>query len=335
MLDRPARDRSAVDVPDHELDVFVQREHHVTVALGFGQFALLLGNERMYGRIVRVPRLNPHRVHSPPAHRLRTGGGGPCGRRAAGPRRAARRRPLCTRQAVVRAALPGGELRPGVDRRLPVELERADAHQAAGLGARLGQRVLHARGGPAGRRGSRPPPRCRSWSGAPSAPACCAVHHERAVGVWGSMVKPVSSTACGRSTIRVGSRAGCEARCSATIAGEREGELPQSLVAHRADLEHRPAPRGQVGPDDLGEVAGLGHVHLVEHDHPRPVLEPAVRGQLGLDRVDVRDRVTLGLQRGAVDHVGEHGAALDVAQELAAPGPCRWRHPGSGRARRR
>ena len=60
------------------------------------------------------------------------------------------------------------------------------------------------------------------------------------------------------------------------------------------------------------------HVDLVQRDHPRPVVEPAVRGQLGLDRVEVAERVAAGLEGGAVDDVHQRAAALDVAQELQA-----------------
>ena len=42
----------------------------------------------------------------------------------------------------------------------------------------------------------------------------------------------------------------------------------------------------------------------------------AVAGELGLQRLDVGDRVAARLERGAVDHVHQHRAALDVAQEL-------------------
>ena len=117
--------------------------------------------------------------------------------------------------------------------------------------------------------------------------------------------------------------------------GQREGELPQALVGDRADLEDRPAAGRQVGPDDVGQVARLGHVDLVEHHHPGPVVQAAVGGQLGLDGVDVGQRVALGLQRRAVDDVGQHRTPLDVAQELQAQPLAGGRARGSARAHRR
>ena len=83
----------------------------------------------------------------------------------------------------------------------------------------------------------------------------------------------------------------------------------------------------QVGGDQLGEVTGLGHVGLVEHDDPgafgqRPATEVGVghiERQLAFDDLQVGERVTAGLEGGAVDDVHEHRAALDVTEELQTP----------------
>src|SRR5664280_2879530 len=98
----------------------------------------------------------------------------------------------------------------------------------------------------------------------------------------------------------------------------RVGELDQPdtrLRGNEVDLE---PPLTKVGLDDLGEIEGIRHVHLVEHDQAWPVLETSVRGELALDDVEVADRVAARLVRRAVDHVHDRLATLDVAQEVVA-----------------
>ncbi len=99
-------------------------------------------------------------------------------------------------------------------------------------------------------------------------------------------------------------------------------------MARGRDLEHAQAARLEVGLDELGQVARLGDVDLVEDDEARTLGErhpPAldlevlrVGGELRLDDVEVADRVPAGLERRAVEHVHDHRGALDVAQELQA-----------------
>ena len=95
-------------------------------------------------------------------------------------------------------------------------------------------------------------------------------------------------------------------------------------VADRRDLEHAVAARLEVGPDELGEIVGLGHVDLVERDELRALeqrqlaLGHRVGGELGEDDVEVGERVAAGLEGRAVEDVHERGAALDVAEELEA-----------------
>src|SRR5262245_47199989 len=52
-------------------------------------------------------------------------------------------------EAIIGAALPRGELRAGINGRLPVEFERPDPNQTPGLGAAFGQRLLDAQPGQA------------------------------------------------------------------------------------------------------------------------------------------------------------------------------------------
>ena len=126
--------------------------------------------------------------------------------------------------------------------------------------------------------------------------------------------------------------------------GQGERQLAQALVAGGGHGEHRQAARLEVGADHLGEVAGVRHVDLVEHDDPRAVCEAAaeagrVAGQLLLQRVHVGDRVAARLVGGAVDDVHEHRAALDVAQEVQAEALAlagardQARHVGDGEGR--
>jgi hypothetical protein len=113
-------------------------------------------------------------------------------------------------------------------------------------------------------------------------------------------------------------------------------------VGGRGDLQNRePEPRGDVGPDQLGEVMRIGDIDLVQHDQPRPPRESAVdclvvRRQLGLDRLQVADRVPTRLERRAVDDMGEHRAPLDVAEELQAqPAPAAGTRHQTGHVRDR
>ncbi len=68
-----------------------------------------------------------------------------------------------------------------------------------------------------------------------------------------------------------------------------------------------------LGTDDVGEVLAVGDVGLVERHDARAVVQTAVLRQFGLDGVEVRERVAVGLQRRAVQHVDQHRAALDMA----------------------
>ena len=93
-------------------------------------------------------------------------------------------------------------------------------------------------------------------------------------------------------------------------------------MRHGGDLDDGQAALLEDRAHQLGELARLGHVDLVERDEARTVgevaLGAAVLLELVLDRVEVADRVAAGVERGAVEHVHEHVAALDVAQELQA-----------------
>ena len=93
----------------------------------------------------------------------------------------------------------------------------------------------------------------------------------------------------------------------------------------------------EVGLHHLGELAGLGDVGLVEDDDAgalgqRTTAEVGVGdvgGELLLDDVEVGERVAAGFEGGAVDDVSQHGAALDVPEELQAQPTAEVRARGS------
>nr|BFF11553.1 hypothetical protein GCM10025699_28560 [Microbacterium flavescens] len=105
---------------------------------------------------------------------------------------------------------------------------------------------------------------------------------------------------------------------------ERVGELAETRVTDGGDLEHAEAARFELGPHEVCQILGLGHVDLVQRDELRTVEERrlalgnGVRTQFGEDHVEVGQRVATGIERGAVEDVHQRGAALDVAEELEA-----------------
>ena len=76
--------------------------------------------------------------------------------------------------------------------------------------------------------------------------------------------------------MRVASSTGLAARASATIFGEREGQLLQAHVGDGGHLEDAVAARLQVRADDVGEVLAVRDVDLVEDDDAGPVVQAAV-----------------------------------------------------------
>ena len=104
------------------------------------------------------------------------------------------------------------------------------------------------------------------------------------------------------------------------------GEDLASSAGLLTSLQLHPARIYQV--DEFGQFLRLGEVRLVEDDDARTVPQITeadvavehglVGGELGLEGFDVADRVTARVHRGCVDHVHEHGGALDVAQEVQA-----------------
>ena len=139
----------------------------------------------------------------------------------------------------------------------------------------------------------------------------------------------------GRSTIRVASATGRGRAGGGHDLGHREGQLAQPLPRGGADREDPQPLLAQVVDDDVGQVAAVGDVDLVERHQPGPVLEAAVAAQLVLDHREVVDRVAARLHRRGVDDVHQRGAALDVAEELVAETAALAGALDQARARRR
>lgn len=100
--------------------------------------------------------------------------------------------------------------------------------------------------------------------------------------------------------------------------GHGEPQRIQSFAAlggHRKDPQ---PPSLELGLNQVGELGGIGHVDLVEGHQAGPVLQSAVGGELALDHVEIGQRITPRFEGGAVDHVHQGGAALDVAEELVS-----------------
>ena len=99
-------------------------------------------------------------------------------------------------------------------------------------------------------------------------------------------------------------------------------------MGHGGHLEDRPAERLQVRARNLGEIAAVRNIDLVQDDdagalHNRHVAldlrqVTLVGLQLGLDDAQVFDRLAICLKGGGVEHVHDDGATLDVAQEVKA-----------------
>ena len=99
-------------------------------------------------------------------------------------------------------------------------------------------------------------------------------------------------------------------------------------MGHCGDLEDGPTKGLEVRARDLGEIATVRNIDLVEDDdagalHNRHVAldlrQIALVGlQLRLDNAQVLNRLAIGLEGGGVEHVHDDGAAFDVAQEIQA-----------------
>ncbi len=113
--------------------------------------------------------------------------------------------------------------------------------------------------------------------------------------------------------------------------GHGKGKVAQAFTAHCGDLEDAVAALFQFRTHELGHVAAVRHVDLVQGDQARAFVQRddlaigageggvgLVGVELGLDDVQVGDRVAVGFKSAAVEHVHQCGAAFDVAQEFVA-----------------
>jgi hypothetical protein len=107
--------------------------------------------------------------------------------------------------------------------------------------------------------------------------------------------------------------------------GQRVAELGQPLAGGGADREDLQPALLERRAHQVHQLAGVGDVDLVEDGDPEPVdqveLLAGVLLELVLQGLDVGLGVAAGLHRRHVDHVHQHGAALDVAEELQAQAP--------------
>ena len=69
---------------------------------------------------------------------------------------------------------------------------------------------------------------------------------------------------------------------------------------------------------EIGHVATVWYIDLVEGHNPRPVFQSAVRRQLGLDHIQIRERIPPRLHRGQIDDMNQRGAAFDMPQKVVA-----------------
>src|SRR5262249_13652366 len=219
-------------------------------------------------------------------------------------------------QSVVAAAAAWREVGAGVDGRLPVELLGADPGRGAGLRTLLPRRVPPAVSGqPVGQ----VPDGFVVVEVRLAYPALDARATDHVHAVFVLLDGEAGVVDRGRAKDDPGRLGGGRGgACLGEQPRDSERELPQALVRGGADLEDRPAQLLQLGPGQLGHGATVGHVDPVQRDQPGPVLQTAVRGQLRLQRRDIRGWIAVRLQRGRVHHVYEDGAALDVPQELQA-----------------
>ena len=231
-------------------------------------------------------------------------------------------------QAGVGAASGRCDVHPGRGLRLPLESHLADGHRAAGLGAALEQRLLDTEPGEAVTEVADRLVVVEVGLGHPALRAAAANHETTGV---------VGVGRDGEAAVvdrhRPDHRPPRHHRRQRVLVGghhppQREGQLAQTFPGHGGHLEHRPAALLDVGAHEVGELSRLGHVDLVEHHRTGPVREVAERGvalqsrpvgrQLGLQRVNVRYRVATGFHCGAIDHVDENRAALDVTEKVQA-----------------
>src|SRR4051794_21275413 len=94
-------------------------------------------------------------------------------------------------------------------------------------------------------------------------------------------------------------------------------------MAGGRDVEDIKTARLEIGAYKARDLQRIRYVGLVERDESRTVAQIAagrlgVGGQLGLDDVEIGQRVTTRIDRGAVDDVNQCGATLDVTQEVVA-----------------
>ena len=96
----------------------------------------------------------------------------------------------------------------------------------------------------------------------------------------------------------------------------RESQRSKSFSRRCRYLENPVAAGFQIWTDEVGEFASIGDVDLVQRHKTWALGQPSVRLKFGLDHIEIAERIASGLHRGAIDHVHQHAAPLDVPQEL-------------------
>jgi hypothetical protein len=239
---------------------------------------------------------------------------------------------------------PPSSSAPADHRRLPVEdhgvVDRADEHGRAGDGARGEQRVLDAGalqpvgeiadGLVVGEVGlADPPGRALADDAEDGLAGVSSRMTSKPFVVHG--LGPERRRAAGRSRLAISARPASPARAIAKV----NSRSPMCATAETTNTSiprsRRSGSTSSASSRASGTSALLSTTIRTRSASGRPPSRPA-RQRTGasscLDDLEVRERVAAGLQRGAVDHVDEHRAALDVAQELQAEALAPRMRPG-------
>src|SRR5512133_41155 len=93
-------------------------------------------------------------------------------------------------------------------------------------------------------------------------------------------------------------------------------QLVQALAASGGNRKDLKSPVAQLTNSELGNLQGIGDVDLVQRDEPRPIFQPSMLFQLRLDDIKIGDGIAAPFVGGAVDHMDDRSASLDMTQKV-------------------